>query len=209
VTKVSRPLRILCVDDHAIVREGVATVLNKHHDMRVTAFAANAREAIAQYRRSRPDVVLMDLQLPGMSGFEAIRTIREDDPQACIIVLTMYTGDVDIQRALKAGAAAYLIKDTLANNLVGTIRKVAASAATGDRELSRDSTSATSALSPREEDVLRLIATGMRNKEIGRELGLSEGTIEAHVKKIFAKLQVHDRTAAMAIALRRGILHID
>jgi DNA-binding NarL/FixJ family response regulator len=153
----------------------------------------------------------MDLRLPGGSGFDAIRRIRQKDATARIIVLTMYEGEEDVRRALQAGAAAYLLKDTLAEHLVNTIREV--HAVTSTRQPPEPAAARLrgeqTRLTAREEEIVRLMAEGLRNKEIGAALGITEGTVEQHVKHIFAKLQVHDRTAAMAVAIRRGIVHIE
>jgi two-component system, NarL family, response regulator len=194
-------IRILAVDDHTAIRQGLAAIIDSEADMEIIASASDGREAIDQYKRHRPDVVLMDLQLPAMSGFEAIRAIRHEDAGARIVVLTMYQGDDDVNRAFEAGAAAYLLKDTPADNLVHTIREVHAG------KTSATPTSRT--LSTREDQVMQLIAIGLRNKEISGRLGISEDTVQAHVKSIFTKLHVHDRTAALAIAIKRGIVHLD
>ena len=178
--------------------------------MDVVAYAANGPEAIAQYRKHRPDVTLMDLQLPGMSGFDAIRAIRQEDVHARVVVLTMYRGEADVARALKAGASAYLLKDAPAADLIEAIRKVNA----GENPLADSATSdsesvAISTLTPREEEVVQFLANGLRNKEISVRLGISEDTVQSHVKNIFSKLSVHDRTEALAVAIRRGIVHLE
>jgi DNA-binding NarL/FixJ family response regulator len=210
--KTAEPrIRILCVDDHTLVRQGISALLRGEPDMEVVASVANAREAIDQYQRCRPDVVLMDLQLPGMSGFEAIREIRRKDADARIIVLTMRHGDEDVYRAFEAGALAYLLKDTLADNLIRSIREAKAGtmtlSATVGRQLANRGHETT--LTERERQVLQLLAKGMRNKEIGNSLGIAEGTVQGHIKSIFAKLEVHDRTAALAAAHQRGIVYFD
>ena len=199
-------IRLLCVDDHEIFRQGIATIVSRHPDLTVVAFAENGLVAESEYRRHRPDVTLMDLRMPGWGGLEVIRRIRAEDPAARIIVLSMYEGDEDIRRAIDAGAAAYLLKDTLAERLVETIRSVFAGA-DGAGRLAAKTTSMV--LSAREQEVVRLMARGLRNKEIGAELGITEGTVEQHLKRVFAKLQVHDRTAALTVAIRRGIVHIE
>jgi DNA-binding NarL/FixJ family response regulator len=207
VTPSSEPrIRILCVDDHTVVREGVASIINKQADMEVVGFAANGSDAILAFRHHRPDVTLMDLRLPGMSGFDAIRAIRRISPDTLIIVLTMYQGDEDMHRALEAGAAAYLLKDTLADYLVNTIRDVFGA---GREETVHAHRGKAAILSHREEEVLRLLAKGLRNKEIGAELHITEGTVDTHVKRIYSKLQVHDRTGALMAAIQRGIIHVD
>jgi two-component system, NarL family, response regulator len=199
------PIRILCVDDHAIVLEGIAAILSRYEDLDLVATATNGEEAIAEFTRHHPDVSLIDLQMPTMSGFEIIRAIRTIEPTARVVVLTMYHGEEDIKRAASAGAAAYLLKDTLADNLIRVIRDVAARPTTEapHKRVSR------STLSAREEEVVRLVARGMRNKEIAPALGISEGTVDAHLKRIYAKLGVNDRTAALAAAIERGIIHVE
>jgi DNA-binding NarL/FixJ family response regulator len=194
------PIRILAIDDHTAIREGLAAIVDNQIDMKIVASAADGREGIDQYMRHRPDVVLMDLQLPMMSGVDAIRAIKREDEKARIIVLTMYQGDDDVQRAFQAGAAAYLLKDAPAQELVRTIRDVQA----GTHVVQ----TATRTLSPREEQVMQLIARGMRNKEISATLGISEETVQGHMKCIFSKLHVHDRTAALSEAIKRGIVHV-
>jgi two-component system NarL family response regulator len=204
-------IRVLCVDDHAIVRDGVALVLGREHDCEVIATAASAPEAIALFRVHRPDITLMDLRLPGMGGLEAIRTIKAEFPNAKIIVLTVYDGDEDVFSAMKAGAATYLLKDTLSADLVRAIRQVH----TGHVPMNADvaerlnSRALRTPLSHREIQVLGLLADGMRNKEISDALGISEETVRVHVKNLMAKLKVSDRTAAVTVAARHGIIHLD
>ena len=203
-------IRILCVDDHCIVREGIALIVNRQPDMEVVASAASVPEAVDRFLEHRPDVTLMDLRLRGASGTEAIEAIRRLDPRALIIVLTMYDGDEDIYRALHAGAATYLLKDTLSDDLIREVREVQS----GRRPVHPDvearlaERSSHPPLTPREVEVMELIMQGLRNKEIAPSLGISEGTVQVHIKNIFAKLQVNDRTAAVQVALRRGIIHI-
>ena len=203
-------IRILCVDDHCIVREGIALIVNRQPDMEVVASAASVPEAVDRFLEHRPDVTLMDLRLRGASGTEAIEAIRRHDPRALIIVLTMYDGDEDIYRALHAGAATYLLKDTLSDDLIREVREVQS----GRRPVHPDvearlaERSSHPPLTPREVEVMELIMQGLRNKEIAPSLGISEGTVQVHIKNIFAKLQVNDRTAAVQVALRRGIIHI-
>jgi DNA-binding NarL/FixJ family response regulator len=204
-------IRLLCVDDHPVVRGGLQQFIELQPDMKVVALAATGEEALVLYREHHPDVTLMDLQLPGMSGLEVIRTIRNEDGNARVIVLTMYEGDEDIARALDAGATTYLLKDTLSQDLLRTIRDVH----DGERPLppnvaARLASRATQhALTPREVEIMTLIAKGMRNKEVAAALAISEETVHAHVKNIFAKLDVSDRTAAVAVTLRRGIIHLN
>ena len=204
-------IRVLCVDDHRIVREGLALIIARQTDMKVVGFAATGEEAVLQWRRHRPDITLMDLRLGAMSGLEAIRAIRREEPTARIIVLTMYQGDEDIHQALAAGAATYLLKDTLSDDLIRTVREVHAGCAPiGDyvKALLNERASQPP-LTPREIEVLTLVAQGHRNKEIASLLRLSEETVPVHLKNIFAKLKVNERTAAVNVALRRGIVHIE
>jgi two-component system, NarL family, response regulator len=205
-TKIS----VLIVDDHHVVREGLVAILNREADICVLASAASGEEAVAMYQKQRPDVVLMDLQLKEMSGVDAIRAIREHDPSAAIIVLTMYNGDEHIRRALESGATTYLLKESVFDELVDAIRGVHA----GDRQLPPevkarlDERATQQRLSPREVHVLELVFEGQRNKEIAATLSISEETVHVHMKNIFSKLGVHDRTAAVHVALRRGIIHV-
>jgi DNA-binding NarL/FixJ family response regulator len=202
-------IRILCVDDHTMIRKGLTTVLEQEADMEVVANAADAQEAIAKYRKHKPDITLMDLQLPGMSGFDAIRAIRQEDPGARIIVLTMYRGEADVARARKEGAAAYLVKNAPAPELIETIRVVhAGGQAPAPAAIDRNPTGEPP-LTAREEDVIQLLAKGLRNKQIAAALNISEDTVQSHVKSIFVKLGVHDRTEALVAAVRLGIVHLD
>ena len=203
-------IRILSVDDHPLLREGVASLLAGQADLKVVAEASNGREAVEQFRAHRPDVTLMDLQMPEMDGVEAMIAIREEFPSARIIVLTTYVGDALVLRALKAGARAYLLKSLLRKELLDTIRLVHA----GQKrivpvvaaELAEHATD--DALSPREVDVLRLIAGGNANKAIASRLAITEETVKGHVKNILAKLAASDRTHAVTIALKRGIIDL-
>jgi DNA-binding NarL/FixJ family response regulator len=207
---MSGSIRVLCVDDHRLMREGIARIVGVQPDMTVVAEASNGEEAVEQFARHRPDVTLMDLQLPTMGGLEAIRVIRSNQPDARIVVLTMYQGNEDIHRAIEAGAMGYLLKDTLPDDLIRVIRAVHG----GERVIPPEIAAALElrasqpTLTYRELQVLELLATGMRNKEIAAELGISSDTASAHVKSIFQKLNVHDRTAALAEGLRRGIIHL-
>jgi two-component system, NarL family, response regulator len=204
------PIRVLCVDDHRIVREGIALIISRERDMVVVGCAASGPDAVALFNRHRPDVTLMDLQLGKMSGLDAIRTICREHEDARIIVLTMYEGDEDIYRALEAGAATYLLKDTLADDLIRIVREVHA----GKRPLSADvrarldEHTAYQPLTAREVEILELVKLGSRNKEIAGALGISEVTVQVHIRNLFLKLKVNDRTAAVNVALRRGILHL-
>ena len=207
----TRPITVLCVDDHRIVREGLGMIINGEPDMIVVGAAATGGEAIAKYRQHAPDITLMDLQLPDIGGVDAIRAIRELDHDARIIVLTMYKGDEDIHRALGAGASTYLLKDAIADDLPRIVRDVHA----GLRRLPLDvqarlqERQAQPALTSREVEVMKLVAAGRRDKEIAIALSISNLTVRVHVKNIFAKLGVGDRTEAMSVAIRRGIVHID
>jgi len=208
---VTHPISVLCVDDHRIVREGLRMIINGEPDMTVVDAVATGGEAVAGYRRHAPDITLMDLRLPDMSGVDAIRSIREFDHDARIIVLTMYKGDEDIHQALGAGASTYLLKDTLADDLPRIVREVNA----GQRRLPADvqakllERAANPTLTSREIEVMKLVAAGRRDKEIAIALAISNQTVRVHVKNIFAKLGVGDRTEAMNVAIRRGIIHID
>jgi len=203
-------IRVLCVDDHSIVREGIALIINRQPDMEVVASTASGNEAIDLFRQLKPDIVLMDLRLQGLSGTAAIQEIRRTDREARIVVLTMFDGDEDIHRALQAGAATYLLKDTLSDDLIRVVREVHS----GKRPVPEGvqarlaERSAHPTLTPREVEVITLVTQGLRNKEIAASLGISEGTVTVHLKSIFAKLGVNDRTAAVKVALRRGIVHI-
>jgi DNA-binding NarL/FixJ family response regulator len=203
-------IRVLCVDDHRLVRDGIALIIGRQPDMRVVGLAATGEESIDLHRRLRPDVTLMDLRLRAMTGVDAIKFIRQENPQARIVVLTMYEGDEDIHRSLAAGAVTYLLKDSLAEDLVRVIRQVHL----GQRPLSSDMQARLAerashpALTPRELQVMNLLVQGMRNKEIAATLSNRESTIQVHVKNILAKLGVNDRTAAVTVALRRGIVHL-
>lgn len=201
-------IRVLTVDDHPVMRDGIAAVLGAQGDIDVVAEAGSGREAVDRFRRFLPDVTLMDLQMPDLAGDEAIEIIRGDYPAARIVVLTTYDGDVQILRALRAGAMGYLLKTTLRTELVATIRSVYA----GRRRIPADVAAQLAehagdeCLSQRETDVLREVASGRSNKEIGRHLYITEGTVKAHLKSIMAKLAVRDRTHAVTVARQRGIL---
>jgi DNA-binding NarL/FixJ family response regulator len=205
-----RPIRVLSVDDHPLFREGVAALLAGQSDLTLIAEASNGREAIDQFRRHRPDVTLIDLQMPEMNGVDAMVAICEEFPFARIIVLTTYVGDALVLRALKAGARAYLLKSLLRKELLETIRLVHAGqkriVAAVAAELAEHATD--DALSPREVDVLRLIACGNANKAIASQLSITEETVKGHVKNILAKLAANDRTHAVTIGLKRGIIDL-
>ena len=203
-------IRVLCTDDHLIVREGIELIINQQPDMRVVASAATGEEAIELYRTHRPDVTIMDLQLGTMSGLEAIRNIRRDDPSARIVVLTMYQGDEDVYGAMQAGASTYLFKDAISDDLIRVIRSVHAGEhpVTAAVEARLAERAARPALTKRELQVLTSISRGMRNREIATELDVTEDTVIVHVRNIFWKLNVKDRTEAAHVALRRGIIHV-
>ena len=203
-------IRILAVDDHQLIRAGIATLLLPESDMTLVAEAANGREAITKFRESRPDITLMDLQMPVMGGFDAILAIRSEFPEARIIVLTTYTGDVQAQRAIKAGAQAYLLKNLLHKELLQTIRAVHAGHKAMSAEVAAQVAEHTGdeALTPKEIEVLRLIATGNANKEIAAQLSISEESVKSRVKNILEKLGASDRTHAVTIGVRRGIIEL-
>ena len=201
-------IRILAVDDHALVRQGIAVLVGTQPDMTMVAEASNGREAIQQFRTYHPDITLMDLQMPEMNGLEAIIAIRGEFPNAKIVVLTTYKGDVQILRALKAGAQGYLLKNTFHKELVETIRAVHA----GRRALSPEASyeiaehSTDEGLTPAEISVLRLIAAGNANKQIADQLSITEETVKSRVKNILSKLGANDRTHAAMIGVKRGII---
>jgi DNA-binding NarL/FixJ family response regulator len=206
----AQPIRVLAVDDHPVLREGIGALLAAQPDMKLVAEASNGREAIEQYRIHRPDVTLMDLQMPEMNGVDAMIAICGEFPRARIIVLTTYTGDVQVLRALKAGARGYLLKNLLRKELLETIRLVHAGqkrippdVATSLAEHAIDET-----LSAREIEVLRLISGGNANKVIAAQLSITEETVKGHIKNILAKLGANDRTHAVTMGLKRGIIDL-
>jgi DNA-binding NarL/FixJ family response regulator len=208
VSDVPNPIRILSVDDHALIRQGIASLVAIQPDMKLVVEAANGREAIQQFRLHRPDVTLMDLQMPEMNGLDAIIAIRGEFPDARIIVLTTYSGDVQVLRAIKAGAHAYLLKNTLHKELLETIRAVHAGKKTLSPEVSFQLAehATDDALTPAEVRVLRLIAEGNANKEIAARLSISEETVKGQVRNILSKLGANDRTHAVMLGLKRGII---
>jgi DNA-binding NarL/FixJ family response regulator len=203
-------IRILAVDDHPIIRQGIAGLVADQADMTLVGEASNGREAIQQFRAHRPDVTLMDLQMPEMNGLDAIIAIRGEFSEARIIVLTTYTGDVQVLRALKAGARAYLLKNLLHKELLETIRAVHAGRKTVSPEASDQLAehATDDALTPAEVSVLRLIAAGNANKEIADQLSVTEETVKGRVKSILSKLGANDRTHAAMIGLKRGIIEL-
>jgi DNA-binding NarL/FixJ family response regulator len=209
-TRDSPGIRILTVDDHPLLQDGIAAVLDGQADMQLVAQASNGREAIESFRRHRPDVTLMDLRMPDMSGIAAIVAIRAEFPNARVIVLTTYAGDAQAVAALKAGAVGYLLKNMVRKELIDTIRAVHA----GKRRVPPEIASgiaehfADDVLSEREIEVLRSVATGKSNKLIAAELAISEETVKTHMKSILPKLDASDRTHAVMIALKRGILDL-
>ncbi len=204
------PIRVLCVDDHPLIREGVALIINRQLDMELIGAAATGEEALALFEQHRPDVTLVDLRLRTLGGLDTIREIRRQAPDAHIIVLTMYEGNEDIFRAIQAGAATYILKDAVSDNLVRVIRQVHA----GNRPMDPvilarlKERGAQPSLTLREVQVIELLAQGLRSNQIATTLGISENTVHVHLRNVLTKLNVSDRTAAIIEALRRGIIHI-
>lgn len=210
-TEASDRIRLLIVDDHPVVRDGLVSILHEGEpDLEVVGEAGDGKEAVASWRSLRPTVTIMDLQLPGQTGVEAIRTILREDPDARILVLTTFDGDADIQRALEAGARGYLLKSVRRTILIEAVRAVA----TGQRYLPPATAARlleamdSERLTPRELDVLKLLAEGHRNREIADTLGLAEPTVKIHVNNLLRKLEAKDRTEAAVIALKRGLIHL-
>jgi DNA-binding NarL/FixJ family response regulator len=206
----TEPIRILSVDDHPVFREGLSTIITSQHDMLLVAQAANAIEAVTEFRRHRPDITLMDLRLPGTNGTDTLIAIRGEFPRARIIMLTTSDSDGEIQRAMRAGASGYVLKSTPKNELLAVIRAVH-----GGRKHVPPEVAARIAehlgeedLTTRELDVLRLIRDGYRNKQIADRLAIAETTVNFHIKNLVDKLQANDRTHAVTIAIRRGLLHV-
>ncbi len=207
---MASPIRILAVDDHPLLREGIAALVNSQPDMKLIAEAANGREAIEQFRKHRPDVTLMDLQMPELNGIDATIAIRGEFPQARIVVLTTYKGDMEVLRALQAGARGYLLKNLLRKELLETIRVVDAGQKRIPPEVAAQLAghAAADELTAREIEVLRLIASGNANKRIGARLSISEETVKGHVKSVLSKLDANSRTHAVTIGLKRGIISL-
>ena len=203
-------IRVLCVDDHPLFREGIAAVIAHQKDMQLVAMAATAGEAIEQFRRHKPDVTLMDLRLPDMSGISAVASIRKEFPDARLIMLTTFEGDYEVQRALAAGAFGYILKTLPLQELVDVIRKVHAGRKQLPAELAQDLAQhlGSDSLTDREVEVLKRIAEGDRNRDIGEHLAISEETVKVHIKHIMDKLGAKDRTQAVAIGIRRGVIRI-
>ncbi|PXA93033.1 DNA-binding response regulator [Nostoc sp. 3335mG] len=206
----SGPIRVLVVDDHILLRQGIAGILTPEPDIELVGEAENGADAIEAFERLRPDITLMDLQMPILSGIEAIARITARTPNARIVVLTTYRGDVQAVRALKAGARGYLLKSSLIDELLTAIRSVHAGQRYIPADVAQDIAihAAEEPLSPREIDILALVATGKANKMVARELDVSEQTVKAHLRTIFQKLGVQDRTQAVTTALRRGIISL-
>ena len=205
-----RPIRVLSIDDHPLLREGIATLINNQPDMELVASASTGTDGIRKYREVKPDITLMDLRLPDICGITVLKSIRAEFPEARIILLTMFAGDVEIQRALRAGAQGYLLKTMPPDQMVETIRQVHA----GKKRIPEEIAShlaehlADEPLTDREIEVLRHVSGGNRNRDIAQILFICEETVKVHIKHIMEKLGARDRTQAMAIAARRGFIHL-
>jgi two-component system, NarL family, response regulator len=203
-------IRVLCVDDHPLLRDGIAALVNAEPDMKLVAEASNGKEAVEKFRLHHPDVTLMDIQMPDVSGIEAIAQIQSEYPGAHIIVLTTYTGDVQVVRALRAGARAYILKGHVHRELLETIRMVHAGKKRIPPEIAAELAehAADDELTTREIEVLRLIAAGNANKQIADQLAIGEATVKSHVTNILSKLGANDRAHAVTIGLKRGIIQL-
>ncbi len=204
-------IRVLCADDHRIVREGIGLIISQQPDMEVTGAAASGEECLTMFREQHPDITVMDLQMGGMTGVEAIRAIRRETPDAKVIVLTMYIGDEDIHQAVTAGASAYLFKNTISDDLIRVIREVHGSTEpviSGEVKARLLERVGRPRVTEREVEILELISQGLRDREIAEATGISEKTVHVHVKNILAKLNAKDRTAAVRTAVRRGIIRM-
>ena len=201
-------IKVLCVDDHPLIRDGIASALREESDMELVGQAANGREAVSEFRQYRPDVTLMDLQMPEMDGIAATTKIIEEFPNARIVILTTYPGDVNASRALRSGARGYLLKATLRSDLIKTIRSVHAGYRHIPQEIAQDIAAHISAddLTARELEVLRSISMGRSNKAVATVLCISEDTVKGHVRNVLSKLQANDRTHAVMIAMKRGYI---
>jgi len=204
------PIRVLTVDDHPLLREGIAAIIKSQSDMTLVSQASGGNEAIRQFREHRPDITLMDLRLPDLSGIDALIAIRTEFPEARVLILTTFEGDVEIQRALQAGARGYVLKNTPPSQLLQVIRQVHA----GRKGVPADVASQLAehmgdeSLTAREVEVLQQVAGGNRNRDIAELLGISEETVKVHIKHLMDKLGAKDRTQAITIAVRRGIIHL-
>lgn len=209
--KPSTSIRVLITDDHPVVREGLASIIDRREDMMTVGQAGNGVEAVDLFRQHRPDIVLMDLRMPQMDGVTAISQIRQEAPDARIIVLTTYDGEEDIYRGLQAGAKGYLLKDAPREELLETIRAVhnGQTHIPSPVAVKLASRISQSPLTPREVEVLRLMVGGNSNQEIANALFIAEGTVKAHVNSILDKMKVNDRTQAVTAAIRRGLVHLD
>jgi DNA-binding NarL/FixJ family response regulator len=206
----SRPIQVLVVDDHPLLRQGIAALIAAESDVTLAGACSSGREAIQRFPKLRPDVTVMDLQMPEMSGLDAMIAIRREWPDARVVILTTYTGDAQIVRAMRAGAAGYLAKDAVPEELINTIRSVHAGRKTVSPQVAVKLAAHANddSLTPAEIDVLHLIAAGNTNKLIGERLHITEDTVKARVKNILSKLEAHDRTHAVTIALKRGIIEL-
>jgi len=211
MNSVPRTIRVLCVDDHPLVRKGIASILANESDMQLVGEAGDGREAVEAFRLHRPDVTLMDIRMPQMDGIEATKLIRKEDPEARIIALTSYDGDQEIYRSLEAGVRGYILKEMVHTEIVRAIRVVHS----GKRLMPAEVAERLSehfpqvTLTPREVEVLTFVAQGLGNKEIGAQLGTAAGTVKMHLQNILCKLGASDRTHAVTLAIRRGIIYLD